>query len=409
MLLPVPQLSDSERILQWYALLEHVYRVVDATMTVALPTVSDVEVWREPLHAARDYLGLQTLSYCQGQPAPAVDELDLSIALAPLRALSPDLLRRPVGGLDEIPLYCTTEHYLYGRMASADSAAVVVGLLEQLGRHIVRCIQMRRAVLAERKAVDALYRMLDCQDLAVVLCDGAYRPRFVNEAARRLSATHPQLRLDCEQANASAFPDAFRGLFDRYHQKMLNGRLETAFRLAADGLLLTLIPLLGDSATMAFDAGGPSFGLVIQQSAHWEACQQVEVDQVAEPPPALRERLRRTYKLTDAEIRLAYGIYLGIAPSVYAELANRSHHTIRKQLKSSFGKLGIHDQKSLVLRLWQEQQAGWNLCVAMMEAGNGAEALGSVLLYPEPSQCGTGDRGPALLSLDGGLNVVAGG
>jgi DNA-binding CsgD family transcriptional regulator len=70
-------------------------------------------------------------------------------------------------------------------------------------------------------------------------------------------------------------------------------------------------------------------------------------DSVRTPPPS-QVLLQRTYGLTASEARLAASLAIGLSLTEIAEQRGLSVQTLRSQLKSVFGKTGIHAQTQLV-------------------------------------------------------------
>jgi hypothetical protein len=75
-------------------------------------------------------------------------------------------------------------------------------------------------------------------------------------------------------------------------------------------------------------------------------------------------------------------------------LLRRSPLTLRKQLKAVCRKLGVRDQKSIILKIWQEQMADW-LCTVALAPVTSDVSTRPMLVYPQPAKKAPGGGRPA--------------
>lgn len=382
---PVRTQTESERILSWYALVERVYELADAVPPACAHDVQS-DMWRSVLHEAAAYFGVHELKLCEGRAPAARPRGPLLFPLPALRCVADALLNEAAVRPTEVPLFETKEFYLLARPGRPVSCPSKLPFeIQRFARHVARCMRIQHGLEADYRSLRALYDTLDAQDLAVVLCDAQCRPRFFNRPARALRKRHPDLRFDSEEADLRFKRHPVSQLFEHFRQNVRIAK-GGAIRLSSGALHWTLVPLLFHDTRAAFASDGPSLALIVQEQA-FRTSQSGEnvLPVVPEVPDALRLRLRDRFALTEAEARLGYGLYSGLSVAAYAALAKRSPLTIRKQLKSIYSKLCVHDQKALILCIWQEQRVGWSRCVALL-ATPGASGAAPCVLYPQVSR-----------------------
>lgn len=371
MLEPRPPSSESERILRWYALVQDAYELADALPQSAVEPSMRLGAL---LGRAAVYFGLEAFEHRQGRPPSPPAPGDMIFPLPPTPA---EPSRRP-------PAPEAEAHYLRARPGPhADTVETLRPLLQRFVRHVERSMQTRQSLAAARHSLAAVYETLNRQALAVVLCDAQGRPRFFNRAAVRLRARCPELRLDREGSDGmrrEQQPQAL--LFERFREDMRRDEARI-IHLATDSLVWTLVPLLSRTTSAAFAADGPSLGLIVQERSFRDEPSSEREAVLPEVPDALSRRLQERFALTPAELRLSHGLYAGLSVARYAALARRSPLTVRKQLKSICRKLQVPDQKTLILRVWQEQQADWLRCVTFLAAPCEKAGPSPTLLYPQ--------------------------
>jgi DNA-binding CsgD family transcriptional regulator len=231
----------------------------------------------------------------------------------------------------------------------------------------MHCVHLQQHLEAERSGLDAVRRCLDAQTTAVVLSDAQGRAVRVNRAANELAERVPELQLG---------PGAIRFLSDQ-GQDMLEPLFERARRgprepsrsrweATSGGLRFTVLALTSPAAD-GWARTGSGLGLIIQELGVWPGEAELRGSRPLPSASAqLRRRLQEHFGLTEKEVQLAHALAMGLTIGAYAERSQRSPQTLRKQVKSIFAKLGVHDQKSLILRVWQERQADWVECVNLL-------------------------------------------
>jgi DNA-binding CsgD family transcriptional regulator len=395
--------AEPERILAWYELVQDVYETGEALATPqAAPTALAAL-----LHRAAVYFGLEELEHCQG-PSPMVPVPgQLVLRLPPVHATANGVTGCSAPGAAA----GRHEHYLRARSGPlAAREPALRSQLERFGQHLTRCLQINAGLTRERQLLHAMYETLDRQPLALVLYDFQGRVRFKNRAAIRAQTRHPELQLDLHAQDPARCKDQpLVLLFQRFRQNLQRGECGV-IQHGSKTRLLTLVPMLSSTASVVFAPQGPSLALLIQERAWSRELPAKHGAHSLRVPAGLSRRLQERFTLTPSEVRLCYGLYAGLSVASYASVVGRSPLTIRKQLKSSYLKLDVHDQKSLILRTWQEQQAEWLQSVTLFVSNeSGAEA--ATLLYPparaEAGCPGNSDLARARLSLSENSHVHA--
>jgi DNA-binding CsgD family transcriptional regulator len=369
-------------MLSWYALVEQVYDLADALATPQAAAKQSA-AWTPVLDSAARYFGFDELVHCQGRPPSSLEPAQMVFVLPRTRSLAQPLFGSASDGLTEVSPFERQEHYLRARRGPhAPPPSALRPLVQRFLRHVARCMQVREGLVADRQSLSALYETLDRRELAIVLCDAQCRPVFVNRAATGLRGRHAELQFEVHASCWLGTRQPLKALFERFRRNVRLGR-GGVLRLCTDSLLFTLVPLRFPDTQAAFAVGGPCLGLLIQErTLHDERPTEAAGDGLPEVPDDLRRRLRSRFALTEAEVRLCYGLYCGLSVKRYAALAERSPLTVRTQLKSVYDKTGLRDQKALLLRLWEEQQAEWVHCISWMAHPDVPGDPSLALLYP---------------------------
>lgn len=362
-------------IVAWYALIDSVYQLLEAPQPLDL---RDPGVWEPVLRAAALQIGCADLrleSRCS--PSAEFGRRQLSADGKPSPHPPQVILRTD-------PAPCLFELRLVPSAADPAPNPAQRAQLQALLTHIERCLQLWEQALDFRRKLDAMYAVLQRQTTPVVLFDIHCRPLFCNHAARSLAQRLPALRLtDAPVQYCEADRERLQPLFARWRRTLQRGAQKPQ-RLITEGLIFSLLPLVHERLLPPrFVEGGPCLALLIERRAGAGVLEDASAGLAPPPVPRpLARHLRQCFNLTDREQALAYALYTGLSLQRYAQLAGRSTLTLRKQLQSIFAKLGVHDQKEVVLALWSAQQAVWLEHTAIVSAARHTVGAHVEILYP---------------------------
>jgi DNA-binding CsgD family transcriptional regulator len=383
--------SDSERILAWYELVQEVYEAREELST-------SEQALKALLNRAASYFGLEELEHCRGPLPVASPPGQLLVPLSCVDLASEGVIeaRSTSAAAASCP-----QHYLRARPGPEPALGPALGPhLVRFARHLARAMHINAGLSGEREHLRALYETLERQPLALVLLDLLGRVRFKNRAAIRMLVRHPEIQLDPSAYDVARTKSQPLGLlFQRIRQNLQRGA-HGMVQHCNKTQMLTLIPLLSSSAAALFAPEGPSFALIIQERATAGEAPIKRLARGPQVPAGLSRRLQARFGLTPSEARLCCGLYAGLSVAGYATVAGRSALTLRKQLKAIYRKLNVHDQKALILRTWQEQQADWLECVTLATSSPSGAEVGTLLYPPGQTEAwGAGHLAPAQRAL----------
>jgi DNA-binding CsgD family transcriptional regulator len=210
--------------------------------------------------------------------------------------------------------------------------------MELLFPHLQMALNLRRKFLALETYASTLDSAFDATDVALILLD--YRARVIrlNKSAEALLSAGQGLTIrgGYLQAAAAAEQDALKALIHRIGSGRRTGRIcpggsMLVTRLRRRPLALTAAPLIG------FDTVHPPRAAIILFI--------YDPDASVRPPMDL---LRKGYRLTAAEARLAVLLVQGASLSEVARICEVQVNTVRQQLKSVFRKTGTGHQAELI-------------------------------------------------------------
>ncbi|MEC5292624.1 helix-turn-helix transcriptional regulator [Aurantimonas sp. C2-6-R+9] len=222
------------------------------------------------------------------------------------------------------------------RASKGDFTPEETRLLEVLGPHICRVVELQALVSARTLGDDGIVAALDGLDDGVIIFDHAGFVLHMNAPARAIVAIKDGLELTRGVLRAS-HRDSRPVLFDMMTRTLrvaagLNFELPRPIGLRRPGNARPLIVRAFVSPT-GKDANRMGV-LTVQDRASWQA------------PTA--DTVRAATGLTPAESRLAVALLEGESVIAYARREGLSEHTARSHLKQIRSKLGVTRQANVV-------------------------------------------------------------
>lgn len=210
---------------------------------------------------------------------------------------------------------------------------------ERLLPHLQRATRLRNAVAGQLAAVPGwTAALLDRLPAAVILLDGAARVRHANARARAILDARDGLRLHQGGTLAALGSGAARQLTAAVARALAHApdgadlRVPRPGREQAEDWIVSVAPLPALTGT--------ALGHAALRCCVWIA--DTAANASAGP------RLAALFGLTPAEQRVAAGLLNGLCPKAIARAHGVSLPTVRTQVQSVFGKLGVRRQAELV-------------------------------------------------------------
>jgi DNA-binding CsgD family transcriptional regulator len=234
-----------------------------------------------------------------------------------------------------------------------DFSATDKTVLQVLAPHLVRAAEISRQVGQAREEMRMAFSLLDALPLGVTLLDREGRAVFFNRAAGAIFARADGIRLDRRGQLCAA-----NTLANAWLKKAIASCLGTSLeqmRAAGDAAIVPRVPKGRGYAVTVSPAGMlPSpFG----ETARARAVLLLrDLDRRGEARP---EVLRRLYRLTPAEARLAALIADGLSLKEAAEALSVTPASARVTLKRAFQKTGTRRQAELVRLVLGEAGLGF--------------------------------------------------
>lgn len=212
-----------------------------------------------------------------------------------------------------------------------------VRLFERLLPHLQRAVRLREAAAGQRAAVpNWTVTLLDQMPSAIFLLHGTGRVLHANAAGEAIVSRHDGLALRDGTLVACQHNAAQR----------LNAVLSASLSARAQAAEL-LIPRLSGGVWFLSVCPLPATSLGFTQGE--ASCRAwVSVNDAGAEHLALPERLRSLFGLTFSERRVAAGLLAGKSATELAEGHGVSLATVRTQIQSVFGKLGVRRQAEVV-------------------------------------------------------------
>lgn len=234
-------------------------------------------------------------------------------------------------------------------------------LYNVLGPHVYRALTILLRDRERERAHDSAYRALDDQVTGILMLGADGRVLHMNRAARWLLERRVGIELDlaghCQATSPNDSPQ-FRRLVAgaagraRTDGKPVPGVMTLTPYGAGAGLTVKAVPVgggrQGQGQAGQTRPGGASESWPMSRHRVPGAALMLYV---ADPERSLSARngeLQDLYGLTGAEARLVEAVVAGQNVADYAEITNHSIHTIRTQMKSAMGKLGVRSQADVV-------------------------------------------------------------
>jgi DNA-binding CsgD family transcriptional regulator len=234
-----------------------------------------------------------------------------------------------------------------------DFSATDKTVLQVLAPHLVRAAEISRQVGQAREEMRMAFSLLDALPVGVTLLDREGRAVFFNRAAGAIFARADGIRLDRRGQLCAA-----NTLANAWLKKAIASCLGTSLeqmRAAGDAAIVPRVPKGRGYAVTVSPAGMlPSpFG----ETARARAVLLLrDLDRRGEARP---EVLRRLYRLTPAEARLAALIADGLSLKEAAEALSVTPASARVTLKRAFQKTGTRRQAELVRLVLGEAGLGF--------------------------------------------------
>lgn len=218
---------------------------------------------------------------------------------------------------------------IFGRPHAQPFGKPQDNILKTLAPHLRRALQLRSRLMRHASLARTTLEALDHMAAGVILLDTQDKVLYLNNAASSILARNDGITIKNDRIVAPCD---------------INGRLKAA-----------LASLHGGAATIARSSGNPDYIVVVIPGRVAEGLfgelPTAKTLFVTDPGSSVlsqEDLLRKIWRLTPAEIRVAIALLDGLRPREISERHRVTEATVRSQIHAIFGKTGTQRQAELM-------------------------------------------------------------